>query len=120
MTLVLPDLVELLDRAGREAEMLVAELQDAVADRVRRGGRVDRAALDAEQHAAHGLAWAAAYAETLRQTAAWAERLIVDEAFRFSEHNQVHTANLLGISRNVVRTLLKRHGYLGLEETDAA
>lgn len=48
------------------------------------------------------------------------EKLIVDEAFRFSDHNQVHTANLLGISRNVVRTLLKRHGYLGLEETDAA
>ena len=48
------------------------------------------------------------------------EKLIVDEAFRFCEHNQVHTANLLGISRNVVRTLLKRHGYLGIEETDAA
>ena len=85
MSLVLPDLAELLDRAGREAEMLVAELQDTVADRVRRDGRVDRAALDADQHAAHGLAWAAAYAETLRQTAAWAERLIADEAFGEAE-----------------------------------
>ena len=85
MSLVLPDLPELLDRAGREAEMLVAELQDAVGERVRRDGRLDRAALDAEQHVAHGLAWAAAYAETLRQTAAWTERLIADEKFGESE-----------------------------------
>src|SRR4051812_11809159 len=75
MTLILPDLLELLDRAGREAEVLVAELQDAVAERVRRDGRLDRAALEAEQHVAHGLAWAAAYAETLRQTAHWARAL---------------------------------------------
>ena len=85
MSLVLPDLPDLLDRAGREAEMLVAELQDAVAERVRRDGRLDRAALDAEQHAAHGLAWAAAYAETLRQTAAWAERLDAEEQFGEAE-----------------------------------
>ena len=75
MSLILPDLLELLDRAGREAEVLVAELQDAVGARVRRDGKLDRAALDAEQHAAHGLAWAAAYAETLRQTAHWARAL---------------------------------------------
>jgi (2S)-methylsuccinyl-CoA dehydrogenase len=75
MSLPLPDLPELLDLAAREAAGLVAELRAAVAGRVRRDGRVDRAALDAEQHAAHGLAWAAAYAETLRQTAAWARDL---------------------------------------------
>jgi (2S)-methylsuccinyl-CoA dehydrogenase len=85
MSLVLPDLPDLLDRAGREAEMLVAELQDTVADRVHRDGRLDRAALDADQHAAHGLAWAAAYAETLRQTAAWAERLVAEEKFGEAE-----------------------------------
>ena len=71
----LPDLLDLLDGAGRAAELLAAELQDAVAERVRPGGRLDRAALDADQHAAHGLAWAAAYAETLRQTAHWAHAL---------------------------------------------
>jgi (2S)-methylsuccinyl-CoA dehydrogenase len=85
MSLILPDLPELLDRAGREAEMLVAELQDAVGERVRRDGRLDRAALDADQHVAHGLAWAAAYAETLRQTAAWSERLIAQEKFGEAE-----------------------------------
>ncbi|WP_394762940.1 acyl-CoA dehydrogenase family protein [Phenylobacterium sp.] len=81
MSLILPDLFELLDRAGREAEVLVAELQDAVAARVRREGRLDRKALDAEQHAAHGLAWAAAYAETLRQTAHWARALEAAKPF---------------------------------------
>lgn len=40
------------------------------------------------------------------------ESLIVHEAFSHSHQNQVHTAALLGISRNVMRTLLKRHGLL--------
>ena len=45
------------------------------------------------------------------------EKLIVDEAFRFSRYNQVRAASTLGISRNVLRTLLKKHGYLG-EKSD--
>ncbi len=50
------------------------------------------------------------------------EKLVISEAFRFCEGNQVHTGTLLGISRNVVRTLLKRHGLLAIEEegSDAA
>jgi len=38
------------------------------------------------------------------------EKQIVGEAFRFTGRNQVQTAALLGISRNVLRTLLKKHG----------
>jgi len=75
MSLILPDLPAELDRAAEAAAGLVAELQRAVAERAAPGGRLDRAALDREQHAAHGLAWCAAYAETLRQTAAWARDL---------------------------------------------
>jgi len=75
MSLILEDLPDLLDAAAADAWALVAELKAAVAARVSREGRPDRAALDAEQHAAHGLAWASAYAETLRQTAAWARAL---------------------------------------------
>nr|MEA2797807.1 (2S)-methylsuccinyl-CoA dehydrogenase [Phenylobacterium sp.] len=85
MSLVLPDLPELLDLAGAEAWGLVAELQAAVAARVQPGGRLDRGALDAEQHVAHGLAWAAAYAETLRQTAAWARALATEGKFGEAE-----------------------------------
>jgi (2S)-methylsuccinyl-CoA dehydrogenase len=83
MTLILPDLPHLLDLAAREAGAIVARLQAAVAARVSPQDRLDRAALDAEQHGAHGLAWAAAYAETLRQTAAWARDL--DAQGRFGE-----------------------------------
>ena len=68
--LILPDLPHKLHAAASHAEALVAEIKARVTERVTDGGRLDRAALDAEQHVAHGLAWAAAYAETLRQTAA--------------------------------------------------
>lgn len=44
------------------------------------------------------------------------ENLIVTEAFSYVKSNQVHGAALLGISRNVMRTLLKRYGFL--ESTD--
>src|SRR3954451_8187544 len=83
MSLVLPHLPDILDLAAGEAGALVAELRAAVGARVMRDARLDRRALDAEQHAAHGLAWAAAYAETLRQTAAWARAL--EAAGRFGE-----------------------------------
>ena len=83
MSLVLTDLPRLLDRAAQEAGGLVTELQAALAPAVRTNGKLDRTLLDAEQHAAHGLAWASAYAETLRQTAAWADELT--EAGGFSE-----------------------------------
>ena len=47
------------------------------------------------------------------------ERCIVDTSFRHSGSNQVRAAGLLGITRNVYRTLLKRHGYLARNEDTA-
>ncbi len=41
------------------------------------------------------------------------ERLLVTTAFEHCEGNQVHTARRLGVSRNIVRAQLKRHGLLG-------
>ena len=38
------------------------------------------------------------------------ESQVIAEAFKFADENQVRTAALLGISRNVVRTLLRKHG----------
>ena len=75
MSLILPKLPDLLDAAAAEAASLSTAIANAVGGRVRTEGRLDRALLDAEQHAAHGLAWMAAYAETLRQTAAWVRAL---------------------------------------------
>ena len=80
-TLILPNLVDKLDAAARQAQALTAETRAAVAARVAPGGRLDRAALDAEQHVAHGLAWVAAYAETLTQVAAWAAALEAEGQF---------------------------------------
>jgi DNA-binding NtrC family response regulator len=44
------------------------------------------------------------------------ERRLIEEAFRYCELNQVRTAELLGVSRNVVRTLLKRYGLISEAE----
>ncbi len=41
------------------------------------------------------------------------QRTLVERAFAFNERNQVHTAASLGITRNVLRTLLQRHGVGG-------
>ena len=60
---VLPELVTLLTRATEALRARVG------------GGKIDGAALEEEQHAAHALSWLATYVESLQQMAAWAERL---------------------------------------------
>ena len=40
------------------------------------------------------------------------EQVLIQRAYAHCERNQVHTADLLGISRNVLRTQLKRFGLL--------
>ena len=47
------------------------------------------------------------------------EELTIRRAFLFCDNNQVQTARLLGISRNVLRKLLKRFGLINIE-SDAA
>ncbi|WP_375263070.1 acyl-CoA dehydrogenase family protein [Palleronia sp.] len=65
----------------------VEALQDKAAAALREllieDGRVSGAAVEAHQHAAHGLAWLATYAEALRQMQGWAQKLA--EAGRFGE-----------------------------------
>jgi DNA-binding NtrC family response regulator len=48
------------------------------------------------------------------------ERRLVEEAFRRCDSNQVRAAELLGVSRNVVRTLLKRYGFIADGQADTA
>ncbi|HWA41694.1 MAG TPA: acyl-CoA dehydrogenase family protein [Hypericibacter adhaerens] len=73
--MLLPDLTETCRFALAPAERLVEEARMALARDLAPGGRVDAAALDQAQYAAHGFAWYATYAEALRQALAWAERL---------------------------------------------
>nr|WP_134681629.1 acyl-CoA dehydrogenase family protein [Paracoccus ravus] len=54
---------------------LLAEAVAALRARVAPDGKIDPAALDRHQHAAHALSWIATYIEALRQLCAWAERL---------------------------------------------
>jgi (2S)-methylsuccinyl-CoA dehydrogenase len=64
-----------LETAASLAEALLVKAKARVAARVMPGGRIDSKRLDAEQHAAHGLAWLATYAATLRELASFAARL---------------------------------------------
>ena len=47
------------------------------------------------------------------------ERSLLRAAYRFCHHNQVHTAKLLGLSRNVTRTLLINLGELKVNKRSA-
>ena len=71
----LEGLTDLIRGAVKAVDTYYGAVLKAAAPVLAPGGKPDRAALDSEQHRAHGLAWAATYAETLRQTAAWADRL---------------------------------------------
>jgi (2S)-methylsuccinyl-CoA dehydrogenase len=79
------NLLPLARQALSAAEALVEEARMQIRDRV--GARIDNAALEREQFAAHGLAWYATYATALRQMLEWAERL--DAAGQFSEREQL-------------------------------
>ncbi len=77
------DLLARVEAAVTAAAALVTTALDRLATRVRSAGRISNAALEADQYAAHGLAWMATYAESLRQLAGWARRL--DDAGRLGE-----------------------------------
>jgi (2S)-methylsuccinyl-CoA dehydrogenase len=78
-----PELIPLLDDAAKAAASLRDRAIEAVSAKVSSGGKLDNAALEREQHAAHGLAWIATYVEALAQIASYAHRM-QDEG-RFGE-----------------------------------
>jgi (2S)-methylsuccinyl-CoA dehydrogenase len=78
-----PELISLLDETAKAATGLRDRAIAAVAAKVSSGGKLDNAALEREQRAAHGLAWVATYVEALVQVASYAKRM-QDEG-RFGE-----------------------------------
>jgi len=66
---------------------------------------------------------AAVFEELLREGADGlfdaVERALVHAAFDHAHHNQVRSAKALGVTRNMVRTLLKRHGLLAVGSAQA-
>jgi (2S)-methylsuccinyl-CoA dehydrogenase len=79
----LSELLPLLESAAEAATTLRDRSIEAVSAKVTHDGKIDGAALEREQHAAHGLAWIATYAEALRQIASYARRM--EEEGRFGE-----------------------------------
>lgn len=80
-------------RAGlAAAEALLDTARLRVSAEVSRNGRIDAAAFDAAQFAAHGFAWIATYVEALRQMLAWAERLEASGRLRETEQLMLQIA----------------------------
>lgn len=73
----------LLLEASDSVQALLAEAAAALRAKVTEGGKISAAALEHEQHAAHGYAWLATYVESIRQLAGYTARMI--EANRFGE-----------------------------------
>jgi len=73
--LVLPELLPLCREALAAADRLKEAARAGVSALVMRAGKVDAAALEREQFAAHGFAWLSTYVEGLRQMLGWATRL---------------------------------------------
>ncbi|HLF21426.1 MAG TPA: acyl-CoA dehydrogenase, partial [Aestuariivirga sp.] len=72
------DLAGQMAEAARAAESLCAKAKLRLSERLAAGGKVSSEALDRNQHAAHGLAWLATYATTLRELGAYAARLAAE------------------------------------------
>ncbi len=86
-------ILESLTAAASAAGAYAEAARAAVRARVTCEGKLDRRALDAEQHVVHGLAWVATYAECLREVRDWAHAL--DARGAFGEVEQL-LARLIG------------------------
>ncbi|WP_406855527.1 acyl-CoA dehydrogenase family protein [Alsobacter sp. KACC 23698] len=84
------DWLTLAEEAALALAGLTADAVNAVRARVTADGRISAAQLEREQHAAHGLAWLATYAEAVRELAAYG-RLLQAEA-RFGETEELLVA----------------------------
>ena len=87
-----------LDDLARQAQFAAEGLMDcaltAVRERVSENGKLSAARIEAEQHAAHGLAWLATYVEAIKELAAYAARM--REEGRFGQTEELLTRIGLG------------------------
>ncbi|MFV1440157.1 MULTISPECIES: acyl-CoA dehydrogenase family protein [unclassified Phaeobacter] len=83
---LIPDLLALTAAALEPVDQLLEAARSTVRDQVSEGGRVSGALVEANQTAAHGLAWLATYAYSLRQMHRWASDLHSNGKFGEMEH----------------------------------
>ncbi|WP_300551183.1 acyl-CoA dehydrogenase family protein [Roseovarius sp.] len=85
--IILGDLLALTGASIAPVETFFEAAKDNIRQLVSADGRVSGAAIEANQSAAHGLAWLATYTESLRQMQHWATRL--KESGSFGEVEQL-------------------------------
>ncbi|MCA0995899.1 acyl-CoA dehydrogenase family protein [Alloyangia pacifica] len=78
---ILDDLLELTGAALAPVEQIFEEARSALRALTEEDGRVSGRLIEENQFAAHGLAWLATYAESLRQLHGWAERMAAEGTF---------------------------------------
>jgi len=114
------ELITQLETVAAAADAYADAAKAAIRPLVSKDGKLDRLALDREQHLVHGLAWVATYAETLREVRDWARAL--SEAGKFGETEQLlskllaseYAAQLAGgVPMTQVETI--RPGDFGIE-----
>lgn len=111
--------------AVEAAETVLATARRRVADRVVCDGRIDAAAMDAEQTAAHGLAWFATTVEALKRLTCWADDLAAGGRAGETERLILgvaageYLAQLRGGIPMAQTEMLRPHD-LALEDTDLA
>jgi len=120
---LLPDLIPSCRAALSAAEDVLARAQAKLSRIIAPGGRVDAAALDRDQHAAHGFAWFATYVAALKAALDWAETLERDGALGERERLTLqmafaeYVAQLLG-GLPMSQGEMVRPADLGLAEDD--
>lgn len=83
--IVLEDLLGLTAKALAPVDNILEKAKTSVREMVSQDGRVSNALVEANQTAAHGLAWLATYAQSLNQMQLWAEKLNSDGLFGETE-----------------------------------
>ncbi|WP_299566461.1 acyl-CoA dehydrogenase family protein [uncultured Sulfitobacter sp.] len=83
--ILLEDLLALTAAAVQPVEAILERATETVRTLVSSDGKISNAMVEANQTAAHGLAWLATYAQSLRQMQSWAEALQSDGKFGETE-----------------------------------
>jgi (2S)-methylsuccinyl-CoA dehydrogenase len=120
-----PEILHLADAAASAASAILADAAAGLRARLAGDGEISTDELDREQHAAHGLAWLATYAEAIRQLAAYGHRLV--GAGRLGEAETLlirigigeYLAQIFG-GIPMSQTEIVRLGALGLSEERSA
>ncbi|MEM9966990.1 MAG: acyl-CoA dehydrogenase family protein [Pseudomonadota bacterium] len=84
---ILDNLLELTAAAVPPVDKILTKAKESVRALVSSGGRVSATLIEEHQTAAHGLAWLATYAQSLREMQRWAEAL--DKEGTFGEVEQL-------------------------------